>query len=140
MLGLRSRISLGFRDGTRWSRVTVIFAMTLWCGCGQGYATEKLSPGRTVFIRECSKCHEVGPDAKNRIGPHLNGLIGRKVGSVGDFKHHSKAFREKQDLWTLDSLRAYLRDPRGVMGGNMLYKGLQSEEDLSALVDYLQAQ
>lgn len=139
MFGLRRGVSLGFRAGARWPFFTVV-VMTLWNAGGAAQAAEQLSPGRVVFIRECSKCHEVGPDAQNRIGPRLNGLIGRQVGSVDDYKHHSKGFQDKQDRWTAEALRAYLRNPRGVMGGNMLYRGLQNEGELSALIDYLKTQ
>jgi cytochrome c len=32
--------------------------------------------GETVF-RKCRTCHDIGPKAKNKVGPHLNGIIGR---------------------------------------------------------------
>ena len=37
--------------------------------------------GELVFRKQCSGCHMVGPDAKHRVGPHLNGIFGRKAGT-----------------------------------------------------------
>ena len=44
--------------------------------------------GEKVFAG-CRACHQVGPTAKNLIGPELNGLMGRKAGSVAGFNYSS---------------------------------------------------
>ena len=42
--------------------------------------------GGKVF-KKCKSCHIVGAGAKNRVGPHLNNIIGRSVGTVDGFKY-----------------------------------------------------
>lgn len=119
----------------------VCLGAALLAGPAEALAQDKLAPGLAVFIRECSKCHQVGPGAKNRIGPQLNGLFGRKAGSVEDFKNYSEANRSAGFFWTPETLRAFLRDPRAMMAGTtQIYKGLTDDEQISALIEYLQTQ
>ena len=40
-----------------------------------------VAEGEKIFKR-CAACHQVGPDAKNRVGPELNGIVGRTAGSL----------------------------------------------------------
>ena len=99
---------------------------------------QPLSQGQIVFIRECAKCHQIGPDAKNRIGPQLNGLFGRKAGSVEGFKNYSEANRTANFVWTEDLLRNYIKDPKAMMiGTTQVYRGLMNEADIEALIVYL---
>ena len=42
--------------------------------------------GEKVFA-QCRACHQVGPTAKNAVGPVLNGLFGRKAGSVEGYSY-----------------------------------------------------
>lgn len=99
---------------------------------------QPLSQGQIVFIRECAKCHQIGPDAKNRIGPQLNGLFGRKAGSVEGFKNYSEANRTANFVWTEDLLRNYIKDPKGMMiGTTQVYRGLMNDADIEALIVYL---
>jgi cytochrome c len=99
---------------------------------------QPLSQGQVVFVRECAKCHQIGPDAKNRIGPHLNGLFGRKAGSVEGFKNYSEANRTANFVWTEDLLRQYIKDPKGMMiGTTQVYRGLLNDADIDALIVYL---
>lgn len=121
--------------------LAICMAATLAASAGAVRAEDKLSPGLSVFVRECSKCHQVGPGAKNRIGPQLNGLFGRKAGSVQDFKNYSEANKNAGFFWTPDTLRAFLRDPRVmIVGTTQLYKGLKDEGQIDALIEYLQTQ
>ncbi len=95
--------------------------------------------GEKVF-RQCQACHQVGEGAKNGVGPHLNGVIGREIAAVEGFRY-SPAFKEKAEeglTWTEETLTVYLQDPRGYIEGNrMAYPGLKSEEDLQAVMAYL---
>ena len=40
--------------------------------------------GKSSF-NKCLACHAIGEDAKNKVGPELNGLDGRKAGTVPDY-------------------------------------------------------
>ena len=61
--------------------------------------------GEDVF-KKCRACHEVGPDAKNKVGPSLTGIVGRKVGTAPEFAYSdaNKAFGDKGAIWTEDEL------------------------------------
>jgi cytochrome c len=93
--------------------------------------------GRQAFKQVCGICHEVAPD-KNRTGPSLFGIVGRKTGSVSGF-HYSDANKNAGLTWDPATLNRYLADPRGVIPGTtMAYSGLKDEKKRSDLIAYLQ--
>jgi len=97
--------------------------------------------GKGLF-RQCQSCHQVGAGATNRSGPQLNSLMGRTIGSVEGFRY-SKVFADAASAgqtWNADNLAAFLADPRGAMKGTkMAFRGLGSEEDIAAMIAYLEA-
>lgn len=95
--------------------------------------------GQDVY-RQCRACHQIGPGAKNVVGPQLNGIVGRKAGTVEGFNYSpvNKAAGEKGLVWTEAELSAYLADPRKYMPGNrMAFVGLKDEQDRADLIAYL---
>lgn len=91
--------------------------------------------GAKVF-RKCKACH-VADEAKNKVGPHLVGIIGRKAASVDGFKY-SSAFQALDYDWTPDRLSAYLAKPRGyVKGTKMAFAGLKKPADIENVLAYL---
>src|SRR3546814_13071213 len=69
--------------------------------------------GEQVFKR-CTACHAVGEDAKNKVGPQLNGVVGRAAGTVEGFKY-SKAMAAAGAgglVWSAAARDAYLADPK----------------------------
>ncbi|MEM9761100.1 MAG: cytochrome c family protein [Pseudomonadota bacterium] len=102
------------------------------------YASVTVEDGQKVF-RQCRACHVV-EEGKNRVGPHLYGVVGRAVGSVDGYKYSDAMIGYGGD-WTLDRLDAYLENPRGVVKGTkMAYGGLKKEEDRAAVIKYLNEQ
>lgn len=102
---------------------------------------QTLSRGEVVFIRECAKCHQVGPQAKNRVGPQLNDLFGRKAGAVANFKNYSEATRNAGLVWSPENFRQFIKDPRGmIIGTTQVYNGLTNEDDITALISFLETQ
>jgi cytochrome c len=95
--------------------------------------------GAEVFKR-CRACHDVGPGAKNKVGPLLNGIIGRKAGTIEGFNYseaNKKAGAEGW-VWTEEKMKDYLLNPRAAMPGNkMAYAGLKDEQDRKDLIAYL---
>jgi cytochrome c len=95
--------------------------------------------GAEVFKR-CRACHDVGDKAKNKVGPILNGIIGRKAGTIEGFKYsdaNTKAGAEGW-VWTEEKMMTYLLNPRAAMPGNkMAYAGLKDEQDRKDLIAYL---
>ncbi|MEL0151474.1 MAG: c-type cytochrome [Parvibaculales bacterium] len=92
------------------------------------------------IYRKCVSCHMIGDGAKNRIGPQLNGIIGREIGAIADYKY-SKAmvqYAATAKIWSEENLAAYLESPRKlVKGGRMAFAGLRKEKDRADVIAYL---
>lgn len=98
-----------------------------------------IAEGEKVF-KKCSACHQVGEGATNRVGPVLNGVMGRSAGSVEGFKYSDALQTVAADglVWTDETLTAFLANPRGYMKGTkMSFAGLKKDEDLAAISAYL---
>lgn len=96
--------------------------------------------GATLYKRQCSACHQIGPDAVNRVGPRLNGVFGRRAGALEDFKYSKPMTRMGADglTWTLDTLHAYVENPKALVSGTrMNYRGMADAEARGALLAYL---
>ena len=101
-------------------------------------AEHMLSPGEAIFVRECAKCHQVGANARNRVGPVLNGILGRQAGTVPGFKNYSDALRQSGIVWTVENMRVFIQDPKGmVIGTTQVYKGLKNDESVTQLIEFL---
>lgn len=102
---------------------------------------ELVAAGEKVFGK-CKACHMVGEDAKNRVGPTLNGVAGRHVGAVEGFKY-SAAMADAGGagmVWDDETLHGYLADPKGFIPKNkMSFAGLKKPEDIDAVIAYLRA-
>jgi len=95
--------------------------------------------GETVFKKNCAVCHTLEA-GKNKIGPSLAGVVGRKAGSVPGFSY-SAANKDSGDTWDEQTLDTYLTDPRKFMPGTkMVFAGLKNTEDRKALIAYLAEQ
>lgn len=94
--------------------------------------------GKILFLR-CASCHAIAPNAPAKIGPNLNGVVGRKGGSVAGF-HYSAAMKAKGPVWTEANLDAWLAGPTKVVPGtSMAFAGLPNPADRKALIAYLKA-
>ena len=96
--------------------------------------------GKKVF-RKCKACHFVDKE-KNKVGPYLKGVVGRKAASVEGFKY-SKAMQEKAAeglVWTEENLDKYLAAPKKFVPGNkMAFAGLKKAEDRANVIAYLKS-
>src|SRR5687767_507491 len=71
--------------------------------------------GEKVFKR-CQTCHDIKAE-KNKVGPHLVGIVGRPAGSVEGFKY-SDAMKSSGVTWTEENIAIYVKDPKGFIKGN----------------------
>jgi cytochrome c len=95
--------------------------------------------GKEVF-KGCRACHQVGAGAKNGVGPTLNGVIGRKAGTIAGFNYSdaNKQAGDKGLVWTEEKMLEYLKDPPAFMPGTkMVFAGVKNEADRRDLVAYL---
>jgi cytochrome c len=97
---------------------------------------QDVDAGKKVF-NKCVACHAVGPGAANKVGPELNGLIGRKAGSVAGY-NYSEANKNSGITWTEGEFAAYIRDPKAVVKGTkMAFAGLKSDKEVADLTAFL---
>lgn len=98
--------------------------------------------GETVFQRQCSACHQIGPEAVNRVGPRLNGIFGRRAGALADFSYSKAMARMGSDglTWTLETLDAYVANPKALVSGTrMNYRGMADPQARAALLAFLRS-
>lgn len=94
------------------------------------------SAGEDVFASECSDCHSV-VKGKNKKGPSLFGVLGRKSATISDFKY-SDAMRKYNVVWTPENIDAYITLPKkAVPGGKMKYDGLKDAKSRADLLAFL---
>ncbi len=69
--------------------------------------------GEAIF-KKCAACHQVGPDAQNKVGPALTGVVGAKVASAEGYKYGKSivALGETGATWTEEELSEWLIDPK----------------------------
>ena len=92
--------------------------------------------GEKVFA-VCKACHQIGPNAKNAVGPELNGVIGRHSGSVEGY-NYSPANKNSGLTWDEATFAEYIKDPKAkVPGTKMVYAGLKDEQKIKDLIAYL---
>jgi cytochrome c len=102
-------------------------------------STARIEAGRKLFAR-CAGCHQVGPDAGNIFGPQLNGVLGRKAGSVPGYAY-SPALKASRLVWDERTLAAFIRDSEAVVPGNkMRFMNFMSEQQAAQIVAYLATQ
>lgn len=95
--------------------------------------------GETIF-RQCAACHQVGSDAQDRVGPHLNGIFGRKAAANEGFDYSDGIVRAANDglVWDLRRLDAYIENPKALVSGTrMNFGGLKDPDDRSDVLAYL---
>jgi cytochrome c len=114
-----------------------LIAMAAWAGSAAGALAGDPAAGETIFTQKCKVCHQIGEGAKNFVGPELNGLIGRKTGSVPDY-NYSDANKSSGITWDEATLNEYLANPKAkIPGTKMIFAGLPKEGDRDNLVTYL---
>ena len=100
-----------------------------------GYAQDAAS-GEKIFV-QCKACHQIGESAKNAVGPVLNGLFGRKAGTIEGFSY-SPANKGSGITWDEATFREYIRDPKAkIPGTKMIFRGLKDPKQIEDIVAYL---
>jgi cytochrome c len=92
--------------------------------------------GKTSF-NKCLACHSIGEGAKNKVGPELNGLDGRKSGSAADYSY-SDANKNSGITWSEAQFKDYIKDPKAkVPGTKMIFPGIKNEKEINDLWAYI---
>jgi cytochrome c len=97
---------------------------------------QDVAAGETSF-HKCMPCHSVGEGAKNKVGPELNGLDGRKTGSAPDYSY-SDANKNSGITWNKEQFLEYIKDPKAkIPGTKMAFAGIKNETEATNLWTYL---
>jgi cytochrome c len=113
----------------------VISAIALAVTAG-GAMAQDLAAGETSF-KKCLACHAVGAGAKNKVGPFLNGIAGRKSGTVEGFSY-SDANKNSGITWTKEAFLEYIKDPKAkIPGTKMVFPGIKDEGEAASLWAYI---
>jgi len=92
--------------------------------------------GKTSF-NKCMACHSIGEGAKNKVGPELNGLDGRKAGTALDY-NYSDANKNSGITWNEATFKEYIKDPKAkVPGTKMAFAGIKNDTEVNNLWAYI---
>ena len=95
--------------------------------------------GKTVF-NVCKACHTIEAGGRNRVGPNLHGIVGRKAGSADGFSY-SQAVKDAGYVWDEQKLDTYLKDPKAALPGNkMAFAGVKDDAKRADLIAYLKSE
>jgi cytochrome c len=98
--------------------------------------TGSAAAGKLVFA-QCRTCH-VTDAGVNKTGPSLNGIIGRKAGTVAGF-NYSPANAGSGITWTKEKLFQYLENPQRVIPKTkMIFAGIPDAQKRADLIAYLE--
>lgn len=115
---------------------TTLFAALACGGLVTAASAQDVANGEKIFA-QCRTCHQVGEAAKSIVGPNLNGLFGRKAGTVQGYEY-SEANRSSGITWNEATFVEYIKNPRAkIPGTKMVYAGLKDEKRARDLIAYL---
>lgn len=113
----------------------ILAAILIATSTGVGLAQDA-EKGAVVF-KQCQVCHSIGPGAKNKIGPELNGLDGRRAGTVPNYDY-SDANKRSGIVWNEENVKEYVKYPRAfVRGTKMVFPGLKNQQQVNDLWAYV---
>lgn len=99
-------------------------------------AAQDLAAGENSF-KKCLPCHAVGENAKNKVGPELNGLDGRHSGNAANY-NYSAANKNSGITWNEAQFLDYIKDPKAkIPGTKMVFAGIKNENEAKNLWAYL---
>jgi len=114
----------------------VIAGIALAASTGTTLAQDAAA-GEQVFRRLCSPCHDIGEDAKIKLGPPLNGIDARKAGTFEGF-NYSAVNKSSGITWSEETFPKYIRAPMQEMPGTrMAFVGIKNDKDIADLWTYL---
>jgi cytochrome c len=115
-------------------RHLMIGAVALATSAGHALAQD-LTAGEAAF-RKCQPCHDVGEAAKNKLGPELNGLDGRKAGTVENGTY-SQGMKDSGITWNEPAFREFVSNPAAKVPGTTMLLSVRDEKEIGDLWAYL---
>ena len=100
------------------------------------FASTNASDGAKIF-KKCAACHSIAEGGANKIGPALWGVLGRKAGSLSDYKY-SKAMAAHGKVWSFEEMNGFLTKPKDwIKGTKMSFAGLKNAKERAAVILYM---
>lgn len=116
--------------------IRILIAFSVLAIAIDATSAQDLAAGATSY-KKCVTCHDIGPTAKNKVGPSLNGLDGRKSGTIAGY-NYSPANKESGIVWNEESFLEYIKDPKAkIPNTKMVFAGIKSETEARNLWAYI---
>ena len=98
-----------------------------------------VAKGQLVFNNACRTCHTT-IEGDNRLGPHLYKIVGRKAGSLPNYRY-SSAMKSADFVWDEAKLDRFIANPDEIVPGNNMkpYGGLASANDRAKILAFLRS-
>jgi cytochrome c len=114
----------------------LVIAVVVYGTSAAAALAQDLAAGATSF-KKCAPCHDVGPTAKNKVGPLLNGLENRLSGTIESY-NYTEANKKSGIVWNETTFLDYIRDPKAkIPGTKMVFAGIRNEKEAKNLWAYL---
>ncbi|MDB4596382.1 c-type cytochrome [Amylibacter sp.] len=119
--------------------MALLLAFTLFHGSVFAENISSISSGAKIF-KKCQNCHQIGEDAKNRVGPQLNNIFGRTAGGLPGVKYSKSMVQAGEEglVWNNETLNSFIENPKKlIVKTRMSFSGLIKEDDRKNLLLYL---
>ena len=115
------------------NKLTLGAAIVLAAAATSSFAfAQDVAAGKSSF-NKCLACHAIGENAKNKVGPELNGFEGRKSGSAQGYSY-SDANKTSGLTWDEATFKEYIKDPKAkIPGTKMVFAGIKKETEINDL-------
>ena len=118
------------------SLLIALFAVTSSLAMASAARAQDVGAGEASF-KKCLACHSIGDGAKNKVGPELNGIDGRKSGTASGY-NYSDANKNSGITWGKDQFLEYITDPKAkIPGTKMIFPGIKNEKERNDLWAYI---
>lgn len=116
----------------------ILIMVALMAFAAPSFAAD-IKMGAKVY-KKCASCHQIGEGATHRIGPQLNGIVGRGIATLADYRYSKamKNYATQNPKWNEATLSTYLGNPRKVVvGTKMSFAGLRRPKDIANVIAYM---
>ena len=121
-------------------RVAVAAAALMVTG-GSAQAAGDAEKGKADYTTAlCATCHQIGPGAKNLVGPELNGIVGRKAASIAGYPTYSagmKKLGEDGYVWTEENIDKWITNPKAMIPDSMMALAFPGVPDAATRADII---